>query len=61
MANKDLELTIINNNDNELIPEEECDESDLYSKDENNENEKNNMKENLYNESRKSNFTESME
>ena len=46
MANKDLELTIINNNDNELIPEEECDESDLYSKDENNENEKNNMKEN---------------
>ena len=61
MANKDLELTIINNNDNELIPEEECDESDLYSIDENNENEKNNMKENLYNESRKSNFTESME
>ena len=60
-ANKDLELTIINNNDNELIPEEECDESDLYSIDENNENEKNNMKENLYNESRKSNFTESME
>ena len=61
MANKDLELTIINNNDNELIPEEECDESDLYSIDENNENEKNNMKENLYNESRKSNFTESKE
>ena len=61
MANKDLELTIINNNDNELIPEEECDESDLYSIDKNNENEKNNMKENLYNESRKSNFTESME
>ena len=60
-ANKDLELTIINNNDNELIPEEECDESDLYSIDENNENEKNNMKENLYNESRKSNFTESKE
>ena len=60
-ANKDLELTIFNNNDNELIPEEECDESDLYSIDENNENEKNNMKENLYNESRKSNFTESME
>ena len=60
-ANKDLELTIINNNDNELIPEEECDESGLYSIDENNENEKNNMKENLYNESRKSNFTESME
>ena len=61
MANKDLELTIINNNDNELIPEEECDESDLYSIDEKNENEKNNMKENLYNESRKSDFTESME
>ena len=61
MANKDLELTIFNNNDNELIPEEECDESDLYSIDENNENEKNNMKENLYNESRKSNFTESKE
>ena len=61
MANKDLELTIINNNDNELIPEEECDESDLYSIDKNNENEKNNMKENLYNESRKSNFTESKE
>ena len=60
-ANKDLELTIFNNNDNELIPEEECDESDLYSIDKNNENEKNNMKENLYNESRKSNFTESME
>jgi len=60
-ANKDLELTIFNNNDNELIPEEECDESDLYSINENNENEKNNMKENLYNESRKSNFTESME
>ena len=60
-ANKDLELTIFNNNDNELIPEEECDESDLYSIDENNENEKNNMKENLYNESRKSNFTESKE
>ena len=60
-ANKDLELTIINNNDNELIPEEECDESDLYSIDENNENEKNNMKQNLYNESRKSNFTESKE
>jgi len=60
-ANKDLELTIFNNNDNELIPEEECDESDLYSINENNENEKNNMKENLYNESRKSNFTESKE
>ena len=60
-ANKDLELTIFNYNDNELIPEEECDESGLYSIDENNENEKNNMKENLYNESRKSNFTESME
>ena len=60
-ANKDLELTIFNNNDNELFPEEECDESDLYSIDENNENEKNNMKENLYNESRKSNFTESKE
>ena len=53
--------SIYKNTDNELIPEEECDESDLYSIDENNENEKNNMKENLYNESRKSNFTESKE
>ena len=59
-ANNDLELTIFNNNDNELFPEDECEESDLYSKDENNENEKNNnIKENLNNESRNSNLNES--
>ena len=68
-ANKDLELTILNNNDNdkdkEFFLEDECieyDESDLYSKDENNENEKINYKrENLNNELEKSNLNENKE
>ena len=68
-ANKDLELTILNNNDNdkdkEFFLEDECieyDESDLYSKDENNENEKiNYKKENLNNELEKSNLNENKE
>ena len=68
-ANKDLELTILNNNDNdkdkEFFLEDECieyDESDLYSKDENNENEKIIYKrENLNNELEKSNLNENKE
>ena len=61
-ANKDLELTILDNIINELFPEDKYDESDLYSKDENNENEKIiNKKENLNNELGKSNLNENKE
>ena len=60
-ANKDLELTILNNNENDYLPEDENNENDLYSIYENNKNEIINIKENLNNEPGKSNLIENRE
>ena len=60
-ANNDLELTILNNNENDYLPEDENNENDLYSIYENNKNEIINIKENLNNEPGKSNLIENRE
>ena len=60
-ATKDLELTILNNNEKELFLEDENNENDLYSVDEYNNNEIINVKENFNNESGKLNLTENRE